>query len=142
LCGKYEFYNRASGETGDTLIIEPWGYRLADKNDKEFLGRGVLGDTLVMKEFNNHYFINWKVGDQWVLRIIKPKSPGVWEFLSIDLSDVDERKRLVAALRARLPVKEMIDQENHFYQINPTPAQLNDLIRNGFFQAVELRKIK
>ena len=40
LCGSYQSYEQISGDFSDTLIVEPWGYHMKDKNDKDWLGRG------------------------------------------------------------------------------------------------------
>ena len=49
LQGQYYSYDQATGEKADTLIVESWGYHFKDKDDKDWLGRGVLSDSLVVK---------------------------------------------------------------------------------------------
>ena len=142
LQGTYETYSKATGETGDTLIIESWGYRFKDKTDQDWLGRGVLSDTLVVKFYKDYYFVNFKDEDQWVLRVVRQKSPGLLEFLSIDLSNEAVRKEILAKLGGKLKIKEVKRGDNIYYQINPTPAQLLTLIKDGYFTGVELRKMK
>jgi hypothetical protein len=142
LLGVYQTYDRQSGETGDTLIIESWGYHFKDKEDQDWLGRGVLSDSLVVKYYQNHYFINFKDGNQWVLRIIRQKSPGVLEFMSIDIQDDSKRRELLRKLSRKMEVKEIAKGDDTFYQINPTPSQLMTLIKEGYFSGVELRKMK
>jgi hypothetical protein len=142
LKGIYQTYDRQSGETGDTLIIESWGYHFKDKEDQDWLGRGVLSDSLVVKFYQNFYFINFKDGDQWVLRLIRQKSPGVLEFMSIDIQDDSKRREILRKLSRKMEVKEIAKGDDTFYQINPSPAQLVALIKEGYFTGVELRKIK
>lgn len=142
LQGTYETYSKATGETGDTLIIESWGYRFKDKADQDWLGRGVLSDTLVVKFYKDYYFVNFKDEDQWVLRVVRQKTPSVWEFLSIDLSDEAVRKEILAKLSGKLKIKEVKRGDNIYYQINPTPSQLLTLVKDGYFTGVELRKMK
>ncbi|MEQ1584265.1 MAG: hypothetical protein ABL895_00175 [Cyclobacteriaceae bacterium] len=140
--GPYATRDKATGETGDTLIIESWGYHFKDKEDKDWLGKGKLSDTLVVKFYENYYFVNFKEGDQWVLRLIKEKSPGVLEFMSIDIQDDSKRKEMLRKISRKVPIKEIDRNDDTFYQINPTPAQLMGLIKDGFFTGIELRKIK
>jgi hypothetical protein len=80
--------------------VEQWGCRLADKDRNEFLGRWVLGDTLVIKAYKNLYFVNVKEGDHWVLRLIRPQAPGIMDLLSIDLQNENVRARLLRQLKS------------------------------------------
>jgi len=142
LRGYYQTYDRQTGETGDTLIIESWGYHFKDKEDKDWLGRGTLSDSLVVKFYKDYYFVNFKDGNQWVLRLVRQKSPGVLEFMSIDIQDDSKRKDILRKLSRKMPVKEIRKGDDTYYQINPTPAQLISLINEGYFTGVELRKMK
>lgn len=142
LRGSYATRNKATGEIGDTLIIESWGYHVKDINDQDWLGKGTLSDSLVVKFYENIYFVNFKEGDQWVLRLVKEKSPGILEFLSIDIQDDSKRKEILRKISRKIPVKEIKRNDETFYQINPTPSQLMELINEGYFTGIELRKIK
>ena len=142
LRGVYHSYDKQTGETGDTLILESWGYHFKDKEDNDWLGKGTLSDSLVVKFYENHYFVNFKEGNQWVLRLVREKSPGVLEFMSIDIQDDSKRREMLRKLSRKMPVKEIQRNEETFYQINPTPSQLISLIKEGYFTGVELRKIK
>jgi len=142
LKGKYLVLNKASGEKNDSLIIESWGYRLKDKDDKDWLGKGTLSDSLVVKFYKDYYFVNFRSGNQWVLRLVKKKPSGDLEFLSIDLEDDKKRKSLVKKLSNRFGLKEIKKGDDTFYQINPTPAQLLQLIKEGYFTGSVLKKIK
>ncbi len=74
LQGQYLSYNEISGEASDTLIIEAQGYHFKDKNENDWLGQGRLGDSLVVKLYQDIYFINFRVEDQWVLRLIRKEA--------------------------------------------------------------------
>ncbi len=141
LKGKYLAVDKLSGEKNDTLTIESWGYRLKDKDDKEWLGRGMLSDSLVVKFYQDYYFINFRVGNQWVLRLIKKKSSGI-EFLSINIQDDSKRKELLKKLSNRFTLKEIKLDGDTFYQINPTSSQLLQLIKESYFTGDELKKLK
>jgi hypothetical protein len=140
ICGEYLIRDKATGEIGDTIIIETWGYRTKDVNGKEWLGAGRITDTLVVKQYENYYFINIKEGDQWILRLLKVKNPNKLELLSINLEDDVVREEVLQKLGKRFKVKTHEQNDHVFYQINPTPAQLISLINEGYFTGVELRR--
>jgi len=142
LQGHYLTRDKATGEIGDTLIIESWGYHFKDTDDKDWLGSGRLSDSLVVKFYQNCYFVNFKEGDQWILRLVKEKSPGVLEFLSIDIQDDSKRKEMFRKISRRVSIKEIDRRDETFYQIDPTPLQLIALINEGYFTGIELRKIR
>ncbi len=142
LQGQYLSYDEITGDESDTLIIESWGYHFKDKHDDDWLGGGHLSDTLVVKFYQNNYFVNFKSGDQWVLRLINQKSYGAIQFLSIDIQDDAKRKEKLRKISKKLSVKEIRDNEDTYYQIKPTPAQLMELIKEGYFTGPELSKIK
>jgi hypothetical protein len=142
LHGVYQTYDRQTGEVGDTLIIESWGYHFKDKEDQDWLGRGTLSDSLIVKFYDNCYFINFKDDNQWVLRLIRQKSPGVLEFMYIDIQDDSRRREILRKLSRKIEVKEIQNGDDTFYQINPTPSQLVALIKDGYFTGIELRKMK
>ncbi len=142
LRGTFQTIDPTTGEFGDTLVIESWGYHMKDKNDKDFLGRGVLSDTLVVKFYQNYYFVNFKSGNQWVLRLIRQQPDGTIELLSMDLSNETRRIELIKKLSKKLKVKEIKIKDDTFYQINPTPAQLMTLIKEGFFTGSKINKVK
>lgn len=141
LQGHYLAYDEKTGEESDTLIIESWGYHFKDKKDNDWLGRGRLSDTLVVKFYENFYFVNFKLQDQWVLRLLQKKSSGSLRFLSIDLQSEAKRKEILAKLEGTLKIVEIPRGEDIFYQLSPTPDQLMQLIREGFFSGPELSKI-
>ncbi len=142
LQGHYLSHDDRTGEESDTLIIESWGYYFKDKSDTDWLGRGHISDTLVIKFYKDYYFVNFKAGNHWVLRLIQQKSNGGINFLSIDIQDDKKRKEMLRKISRKMEVKEIQEGEDTFYEIRPTPAQLMDLIKNGFFTGPELSKIK
>lgn len=121
LTGHYLTYDQTTGEKADTLILESWGYHFKDKDDKDWLGRGTLSDSLVLKFYQNYYFVNFRSGDQWVLRLIRQKPSGSVEFLSIDIQDDSRRKEMLRKISKKVKVTEVRKKDDTFYQINPTP---------------------
>ena len=130
------------GQDTDTLIIEEWGYHIKDAKENDWLGRGVISDSLVIKIYENYTFINFRSGDQWVLRVIKQKSSGDIQFLSINVSDDKKRKDILKKMSKRFTVKEIERKDDTFYQINPTKEQLVQLLKDGFFTGGDLSKVK
>jgi hypothetical protein len=143
LRGYFQAFDQTTGDFSDTLIIESWGYHMKDKKDKDWLGKGTLSDTLVLKFYQNYYFVNFKFNDQWVLRLIRQNPNGSFEFLSIDLQkDEGKKKDLLQKISKKLKVTEFKKKDDTFYQINPTPAQLMMLIKEGYFTGSKLQKVK
>jgi hypothetical protein len=142
LRGYFQTVDQTTGEFSDTLIIESWGYHMKDKDGKDWLNRGTISDSLVLKFYQNYYFVNFKSGNQWVLRLIKQQPNGTIEFLSIDLSDDAKRKETLKKLSKKLKVTEIKKGEDVFYQINPTTEQLMSLIKDGFFTGQKINKVK
>ena len=130
------------GDDTDTLIIESWGYHFRDTKDKDWLGKGVISDSLVIKSYQSYYFVNFRSGDQWVLRVIRLKPGGSIDFMSIPVNDDAKRKDILKKLSKKFEVKEIQRKDDTFYQINPTRDQLMQLIREGFFMGNELVKTK
>ncbi len=143
LRGIYQTVDQTTKEFSDTLIVESWGYRFKDKNEKDWLTRGTLSDTLILKFYQNYYFLNFKSQGQWVLRLIQQDPSGTIRFLSIDLKEDAKRKEILKKLKKKMPIKEIKGKEDDtFYQINPTPDQLMQLLKEGYFTGDKLKKIK
>ena len=142
LHGRYQAGDNNNKEDTDTLIIESWGYHFKDKDDKDWLGKGTLSDSLVIKFYQDYYFVNFRSGNQWVLRLVKQKATGGLEFLSIDIADDAKRKEILRKMARKFKVTEVKKESDTFYQITPTKEQLMQLIREGYFTGVELGKIK
>jgi hypothetical protein len=135
-------YNAADDkENKDTLIVEAWGYHFKDTNDKDWLGKGSISDSLVIKMYQDYYFVNFRTGDQWILRVIKQKPNGDFTFSTIDVGDDSKRKTILKKLSKRMKVTEIKTKDDIFYQIDPTPQQLMQLIKENFFTGTELKKV-
>lgn len=143
LRGKYQpTAEMTADEKKDTLIIESWGYHFTDNNDKDWLNRGVISDSLVVKFYKDFYFVNFRSGDQWSLRLIKQKPNGEIDFMSIDLSDDTTRPDIIKKLSKKMKVTEIKRGDDVFYQINPTKDQLMALIKEGYFTSNTMKKVK
>lgn len=142
LQGRYQAGDKNDTLDTDTLIIESWGYHFKDKDDKDWLGRGTLSDSLVIKFYQDYYFINFRSGNQWVLRLVRQKPSGSLDFLAIDIGDDAKRKEMLRKMSKRFKVTEIKKESDTFYQISPTKDQLIQLIKEGYFTGDELSKIK
>lgn len=140
LIGKYTPSTGTPEDQKDTLIIESWGYHFKDSQDKDWLGRGVISDSLVVKFYQDYYFVNFRSGDQWVLRLVKQNPAGDVQFLSIDLHAEEKSKDKLKRLSRKIKFTEIKRGDDTFYQINPTPAQLMTLINEGFFTGETLKR--
>jgi hypothetical protein len=140
LLGQYVPTKVTPEEKPDTLIIETWGYHLKDSDDKDWLGRGVISDSLVIKFYQDYYFVNFRSEDQWALRLVKQKPNGDLELLSIDIQDEEKSKDKIKKLKKKFKLTEIKRNGDTFYQINPTPAQLMTLIKDGFFTGQTLSR--
>jgi hypothetical protein len=129
------------GNDTDTLIIESWGYHFKDVKGVDWLGRGFINDSLVLKFYENYFFVNIRTGDQWILRLIKQKPSGDMVFMSVNIADDAKRKTLLKKMNKILPVKEIQSKDDTFYRIAPTKEQLLQMIREGFFTGHELSRI-
>ncbi len=130
------------GETTDTLIITSTGYNITDSAGRDWLGRGVISDSLVIKYYANYYFVNFRSGDHWVLRLVRQKPSGAIELLSINLEDEQKRKEILQKLGGQFSIKEIKKEEHTFYQISTSRDQLIRLIREGYFTGSELSRVK
>lgn len=142
LRGSYQMHDPSNGELTDTLIIESWGYHMKDKKDVDWLNRGTISDSLVIKFYQDYYFVNFRVGDQWILRLIKQAPDGSIEYLGIDIQDDATGKEKLKKLSKKVKITEVKRKEDTFYQINPTQQQLMALIKEGYFSRIRMQKIK
>jgi hypothetical protein len=140
LRGQY-LARESDGSGGDTIVVEPWGYHLRDKNENDWLGQGRLSDSLVVKVHQNYYFVNFRANDQWVLRVIQRLPNGDLNFMMLDVENDEVRKPLLKKLGKFGPVKEVKHDDDTFYQINPSPAQLMQMIKEGYFKKETLERI-
>ncbi|MBS1488152.1 MAG: hypothetical protein JST43_11250 [Bacteroidetes bacterium] len=142
LRGVYQLIDPNTGDFADSLIIESWGYHMKDKKDVDWLSRGTLSDTLVLKFYENYYFVNFKTDDQWVLRVIRQNPDKSIDYMAIDLQDEKHGDERLKKIAKTLKIKEIKRKEDTFYQINPTRKQLMNLIKSGVFSKARMNKVK
>jgi hypothetical protein len=78
-----------------------------------------------------------------VLRVLKVKPAGL-SFLAIELGDSAQRQATLKRISKVLTITEVRSESDGdiFYLVNPTPAQLMQLIKNGVFTTRTLEKMQ
>jgi hypothetical protein len=126
----------------DTITFFDKGFRAMDNKKEDVL---YLSDSITLKKYKNYYFVSYREGYQWLLRILKPQKSGDLLMLEMDNvpGDAVQRKQFLETLSKETPVIETtVDSVTH-YVIDPSPQKLNDLIQKGFFKEKKpLVKIK
>jgi hypothetical protein len=130
----------------DTLIIERVSYRFTSAKrvkDNDWLSQGELSDSLVIKEFKKHYFINFKENDQWLLRILKQEHNGDLTFRTMAV-DGTGKDKLFSELQKELSVEVIqVNTNDKYYRIDPSPKKLLQLMKKKkFWEESTLVRIK
>lgn len=126
------------GKETDTLWVSPAGYRIG-KDDL-----AGLSDSLILKYYRGYYFLNFREGYAWYVRVIKRQKSGDLLFLEMDgLSGTDdEKKKFIDKLSTELKVVETLIDDKPGYVIDPEPKQLVKLIKKGYFKKSTFKKIQ
>ncbi|HEY3430594.1 MAG TPA: hypothetical protein VGK39_07960 [Cyclobacteriaceae bacterium] len=116
----------------DTVVFFENGLRGKDKGKEEVL---FLSDSIVLKEYKSHYFVSYRDGNVWLLRILMRKKNGDLYLLEMENVPEDEtqKKEFLSNLSKEIPV---IESESH-YIIEPSPKKLYSLIKKGYFKEQE-----
>jgi hypothetical protein len=149
----------------DTVFLFDKGLRGWDKEKGKEEVLLIPSDSMILKRYKGNYFISYRSGDLWNLRLMKVEKNGDISLLAMELvpmvkengegmdslsadnkqvkADVDdrERKEFLKKLSKITPVIE----SGSDYIIDPSPGKLNRLVKRGFFTSAEgksyLRKI-
>lgn len=116
----------------DTITFFERGFRAKDKKEDVLF----LSDSIVIKNYKNHYFISYRESGDWLLRILKPLKNGDLTYLEMENVPEEEPKRklFLDKLSKETPViKNTVDSVTH-YLIDPSPKKLLTLIKRGYFQ--------
>lgn len=126
---------------GDTVVFFDKGFRSIDKKEDVLY----LSDSIVLKKYRGYYFVNYRDGYEWLLRILKPQKNGDLLMLEMDNvpEDAAQRRLFIETLSKQTPVIETtVDSVTH-YVIDPSPKKLYELIQEGYFKEKKpLVKIK
>lgn len=128
----------ATGDNAeDTIFINSKGYLIA--SDKK---ASLLGDSLVLKQYKGHYFININESPEWLMRVIKQEQNGDLTYMSMDVEETSFNA-LLKALSEEVRLDSLVVNGEKLYQIDPTPKQLMKLIQKGYFKnTFRMKKIK
>lgn len=113
----------------DTVSFFEDGLRGKDKGKEEVL---LLSDSIVLNKYKKYYFISYRDGNVWLLRILRKDKNGDLHFMEMDhVPDGEaQRKEFLDKLSAEIPV---IRSDSHFI-IDPSPKELYRLIKKGYFK--------
>lgn len=117
---------------GDTVVFFDKGFRSVDKKEDILY----LSDSIVLKKYKGYYFVNYRDGYEWLLRILKSQKNGDLLMLEMDNvpEDAAQRKLFIETLSKQTPVIETtVDSVTH-YVIDPSPKKLHELIEKGYFK--------
>ena len=147
LQGKY-LPSQENGELSkDTVVITENGYRfeyfdpVPPSNHREAYDEGILNDTLILKSYRGYYFLSLYERPEWLLRVIKQERNGDIVYMAMEQEDVDFND-YVRKLSFEIAVDSVMLDNETLYHIDPSPAQLVDLIEKGFFTRTILRKVR
>ena len=121
----------------DTLVVSAKGYLIVSDQKQS-----VLGDSIVLKHHKGYYFLNINENPEWLLRIIKPEENGDLIYMSMDVEEA-EFNSLVKKLSREVRLDSLELSGEKLYQIDPTPKQLMNLVKAGYFKkTIRMKKIK
>ena len=115
----------------DTVTFFDKGFRGKEKKDVLY-----LSDSITLKKYKNYYFVTYREGFQWLLRVLEPQKNGDLLMLEMETvpEDATKRKLFLENLSKETPVIETtVDSVTH-YVIDPSPKKLYQLIKKGFFK--------
>ena len=125
-------------DTKDTVEFFDQGLRGKENGKEEKM---FLSDSLVMKVYKGNYYVSYRDGNVWLLRILSQSKNGDLHILSMEtvpedkvstdehVTDRSQKKIFLDKLEKEIHVIEA----NGHYIIEPTPKQLHRLVKKGFF---------
>lgn len=127
----------AENETStDTLIVGEKGYLIV--SDRK---QNLLGDSLVLKQYKEYYFININENPEWLLRVIKKEKNGDLTYMSMDVEE-NRFSDLLKRLSKDVKIDSIQTGTEKLYQIDPSPKALLKLIDKGYFRkTMRMQKI-
>lgn len=147
LQGKYLTREESGELSKDTVVITANGYYFGyfdpvERNhSNDEYERGILSDTLVVKSYKGYYFLNMNERPEWLLRVIRQEKNGDLVYMTMEEENVDFKDYLLK-LSTQINIDSTVNETETLYQIDPTPSELIDLIKKGFFSEARLVKVK
>lgn len=140
LQGRYIVPEDSGATKFDTVYIEAIRYRINSIiKEGEWMNRGVLSDSLVLKNYKGYYFLNFYTDEQWIVRVFKQEKNGNILWYEINLSDDEKIKKLTETFHPEIIKK---DNSTTYYRIDPTPKSYLKFIKENYSTQEPLRKIE
>jgi hypothetical protein len=144
--GKYLVLTDEGTLSKDTVVITSKGYRFgyfdpeerAAKNDE--YEEGILGDSMVLKNFKGYYFLSLNEDPEWILRVLKEEKNGDLFYMTLEDKKLEFTEYL-EKLSGEIRIDSMTTENETLYQIDPDANKLTDLIKKGFFSETRLIKV-
>lgn len=144
LHGRYLAESQEEGLSKDTIIITASGYKFGYYNPADRMNEisdgASVGDSVILKYFKGHYFLNVNENPEWLLRVVKRESNGDLRYFQPS-SDNLSFESYLKRLGKEIPIDSFSVNGEKLYQINPSPNQLLQLIRKGYFSETLLKRI-
>jgi hypothetical protein len=123
-------------EVNDLLIVFEKGYRIQPKDSMKQAEVFFLSDSLVLKYYRGYYFVNYRDDFVWHLRVLKRGKNGDMSLMEMESVSSHEptRKEFLSRLSKEIEVIETQADSSTIYLIDPTPRQLLNLVRKGWFK--------
>lgn len=134
LQGSYQFTDD-KGNT-ETIIITKRGF-YAKSEPKDYWK---LSDSLVMKTYENFYFISKNENPEWVLRVLQLEKTGDLAYWSMEYGE--DFNGFLERLGREIQIDSTEVKDEKLYQIDPSPKELIGLLNKGYFKKVVLKKKK
>lgn len=145
LQGRYLLPDDEGKLANDTLIVHANGYRFGyfDAAERDSDDSEVLSDSLVIKYYKRYYFLNSLdgAGPEWHLRVFRAEKNGDITMMAPERRNISFNDYL-KQLNREIKIDSFLVNEQMIYRIDPTPKQLIDLIRKGYFSETRLVKQK
>ena len=127
LQGRYRIPEE-DGVRADTVTISANGYTMVKHEDHT-----ILGDSIILKYYKRHYYYNILAEDgSWLLRLITVDQNGDLSIWSMKQPH-DDYRELIKTLSKEVKVDSTVTDLKKIYRIDPTPKQMNRLIKKGLF---------
>jgi hypothetical protein len=123
-------YLVTDGEETDTLRVVQQGYTIGNDDEAR------LSDSLVLKYYKGYYFLSSRDDFAWYLRVTRRQKNGDLLYLELERipENEEERKNFITKISAVIPVVETKIDDKTYFVIDPSPKQLIELIKKGYFK--------